>query len=166
MKFSSIQVSNYWGLRDIPIPLSRFVCITGENNSGKSSVLQSLSLFLSGSGLKPADYFDPTMEITITVSLSDITLEDLKLLVEEHRGRIEELVIDGSLVLVRKYRTNGKSELGYLKLVPKESRFSAEEVSSLVTGKKGGQLQGAVLGAFPRLRAGLVPRQLRLWQRN
>ena len=52
MKLSHLQVLNYRGLREVSIPLSNFVCITGENNSGKSSILQSLSLFISGSALK------------------------------------------------------------------------------------------------------------------
>jgi hypothetical protein len=151
MKLSHLQVSNYRGLREVSIPLSNFVCITGENNSGKSSVLQSLSLFLSGSALKPSDYFDPAAEILITVTLTDVTLKDLELLGEDHRGRIAGLVQDGKLTLVRKYRTDCKSELGYFGLVPKESRFSADEVTKLVTGKKPGQLKDAVLGSFPEL---------------
>ena len=35
MKLAHLQVSNYRGLRDVSIPLSPFVCITGENNGGK-----------------------------------------------------------------------------------------------------------------------------------
>ena len=151
MKLSHLQVLNYRGLRDVSIPLSNFACITGENNSGKSSILQSLSLFLSGSGLKSSDYFDPTNEVTITVTLSDVTPNDLELLVEEHRGRIAGLVVDGGLKLVRKYRTDGKSELGYFGLVPKAPRFTTEEVGKLIAGKKAGQLKEAVLGTFPEL---------------
>ena len=151
MKLSHLQILNYRGLRDVSIPLSNFACITGENNSGKSSILQSLSLFLSGSGLKSSDYFDPTNEVTITVTLSDVTPNDLELLVEEHRGRIAGLVVDGGLKLVRKYRTDGKSELGYFGLVPKAPRFTTEEVGKLIAGKKAGQLKEAVLGTFPEL---------------
>ncbi|MCU0595604.1 MAG: ATP-binding protein, partial [Desulfobacterota bacterium] len=44
-----LRIENYKGLREIDIPLSRFVCLIGENNTGKSSVLQALSLFFSGS---------------------------------------------------------------------------------------------------------------------
>ena len=136
MKLSHLRVSNYRGLRDVSIPLSSFVCITGENNSGKSSVLQALSLFLSGSALKSTDYFDPTNVLSIAVTLSDITPNDLELLVAEHRGRIAGLVVDGRLTLVRTYRTDGKSNLGYFGLVPKAPRFRAENVASLVAGKK------------------------------
>lgn len=151
MKLSHLQVSNYRGLRDISIPLSSFVCITGENNSGKSSVLQSLSLFLSGSTLKSSDYFEPANEVIIAVTLSDVTAKDLDLLAEEHRGRIAGLVVDGRLTLVRTYRMDGKSDLGYYGLVPKAPRFTAANVGNLVAGKKGGELKQAVLATFPEL---------------
>jgi len=151
MKLTHLQVSNYRGLRELSIPLSSFVCITGENNSGKSSVLQSLSLFLSGSTLKLSDYFEPASEVIIALTLSEITAKDLELLAEEHRGRIAELIVDGGLALVRIYRTDGKSDLGYYGLVPTEPRFTAINVASLVAGKKGGELQQVVLAMFPEL---------------
>ncbi|MDZ4696862.1 MAG: AAA family ATPase [Deltaproteobacteria bacterium] len=151
MKLSHLHVLNYRGLRDVSIPLSSFVCVTGENNGGKSSVLQSLSLFLSGSALKSTDYFDTSQPITIAVTLTDVTPEDLKLLADEHRDRIGELVVVKTLILVRLYGTDGKSQLGYFGLVPKEPRYSSENVATLVAGKKGGQLKDAVLGVFPEL---------------
>ena len=151
MKLSHLHVINYRGLRNISIPLSPFVCVTGENNGGKSSVLQSLSLFLSGSALKATDYFDTSQPITIAVMLSEVTPEDLKLLAEEHRERITALVVDKTLTLVRMYGTDGKSQLGYYGLVPKEPRYSSENVAVLVAGKKSGQLKDAVLAVFPEL---------------
>lgn len=151
MKLAHLQVSNYRGLRDISIPLSPFVCITGENNGGKSSILQCLSLFLSGSSLKSSDYFEPTTEVSIAVTLSDITQEDLELLAEEHRGRIAGVIVDQKLTLVRKYGIDGKGQLGYFGLVPKAPRFTAESVAELVAKKKAGQLKDAVLGVFPEL---------------
>lgn len=151
MRLSHIHVLNYRGLKDVSIPLSPFVCITGENNGGKSSVLQSLSLFLSGSALKATDYFDAAQTITIAVTLSDVTPEDLNLLADEHRERIAALVVEKTLALVRMYGTDGKSQLGYYSLVPIEPRYSSENVAALVTGKKGSQLKDAVLGVFSEL---------------
>jgi len=151
MKLTRLAVTNYRGLRDVEIPLSRFVCITGENNSGKSSVLQAFSLFLSGSTLQASNFFDSAKEITIAVTLSDISDEDLSLLVEEHRDRIAPLLTDRSLILVRRYSTDGKSQLGYIGLVPKEPRFGMEFIGTLVSGKRGAALRDAVVAQFPEL---------------
>jgi putative ATP-dependent endonuclease of the OLD family len=151
MRLAHLHVSNYRGLRDVSIPLSQFVCITGENNSGKSSILQSLSLFLSGSSLKTTDYFDMDKEITIAVTLSDVTEYDLNLLAEEHRERIAKLVIEQNLTLVRQYGTDGKSQFGYSGLAPKDPRFIKENIAKLISGKRGSELRDAVLDIFPEL---------------
>ena len=151
MKLTELHVVNYRGLRDIAIPLSPFVCITGENNGGKSSVLQTLSLFLSGSPLKETDYFDPGHPITIALTLSDVTDSDLLLLADEHRDRIAPLRVDGKLTLVRRYGTDRKSDFGYFGLVPKEVRFASDSIARLVEKKKGAALKDAVVGAFPEL---------------
>lgn len=139
------------------MPLSKFVCITGENNAGKSSVLQALSLFISGSTLKPSDYFDPSVGITIAVEIKEISDEDLGLLAPEHRSRIEDILVDRSITLVREYGTDFKSQLGYYGMAPKEKRFCDSEVTSLVTGK-GAALRDSVIDRFPELAASLPPR--------
>ncbi len=112
MPLKSLKVSNYRALKDIEMPLSAFVCLTGENNAGKSSVLQALSLFISGTALATTNYFDPSQPILISVKLAEIGATDLALLVAEHRARIEPLIVDGSITLVRQYGTDGKSQLG------------------------------------------------------
>jgi len=151
MKLTHLHILNYRGLREVSIPLSPFVCVTGENNGGKSSVLQCLSLFLSGSALKATDYFDTTQSITIAVTLAEVTTKDLNLLAEEHRERIAALVVENELTLVRMYGTDGKSQLGYYGLVPKEPRYSSDNVAAMIAGKKGSQLKNAVLEVFPEL---------------
>jgi hypothetical protein len=98
-----------------------------------------------------SDYFEPANEVIIAVTLTDVTAKDLDLLAEEHRGRIAGLVVDGRLTLVRVYRMDGKSDLGYYGLVPKDPRFTAANVANLVAGKKGGELKQVVLATFPEL---------------
>lgn len=73
------------------------------------------------------------------------------LLAEEHRERIQDLLIDGCLTLVRRYDASGKSQLGYFGMVPKEPRFISDNVSALVAGKRGPAVKDAVLAAFPEL---------------
>lgn len=151
MRISKLHVCNYRGLRDVTIPLSPFVCITGENNSGKSTVLQALSLFLSGSILKPTDYFASDVDISIEVTFREVTEADLSLLAAEHRERIAELVSGGGLSLVRQYGADGKSQLGHFGLAPRDARYSLESINALLKGKKGAALKSAVVGAFPVL---------------
>jgi len=99
MKMTRLRIENYKGLREIDIPLSRFVCLIGGNNTGKSSVLQALSLFFSGSSLPRTHYFDAEKPIRVEVLCNDITDGDINRLAEEHRARIKGIVKDGALTL-------------------------------------------------------------------
>ena len=46
MHIASIRIRNFRLLKDIEIPLTRTTVLIGENNSGKSSVLDCISLTL------------------------------------------------------------------------------------------------------------------------
>jgi hypothetical protein len=138
MKLTSLSIANYRALREVTIPISRFGCLIGENNSGKSSFLQALSLFFSGSKLGPSHFFDESKPIRIAVTLEDITIADLARLADEHRTRVAGIVKNGRLVLVRMYDTTGKSSLLYNTLTPNDARFSIENIATLVKGGRPG----------------------------
>ena len=152
MKMTRLRIENYKGLREIDIPLSRFVCLIGENNTGKSSVLQALSLFFSGSSLPRTHYFDAEKPIRIEVFFNDITDGDVNRLADEHRTKIKGIVKDGALTLARIHGQDAKSSLKYRKLVPSEERFSENKIAELVKSKKPGKaFADAVTAAFPEL---------------
>ena len=95
MEISSIQISNFKAIHKLSTPLSRFCCIIGENNSGKSSLLQTILLLIKGTKLSSQDYYDPSSEIVITAEINNIIEQDLTPLVEEHREKIRPLIRDG-----------------------------------------------------------------------
>ena len=139
MRLRYLKVQNYRGLRDIEFPLSQFVCLIGENNSGKSSILQALKLFHSGTSLAPKDFFDPSKEIRIELELTEITEDDLQQLANEHRSKIRDILQEGNLSLVRVYSTNGKSKLLYRARIPKDPRFAQDNLDDLVKKQRPGQ---------------------------
>lgn len=152
MRMTKLTISNYRALRDVSIPLSHFGCLIGENNSGKSSFLQALSLFFSGSKLSSANYFDESQPIRIQIVFEDIGDADLARLVEEHRTKVRGILKDGRLVLVRSYGTDGKSTLFYNVLVPTDTRFSRHRIAELVQRQRAGQaFVDKVANAFPEL---------------
>jgi len=126
----------------------------GENNSGKSSILQSLSLFFTGSSLASSHYYDSSKEIRLELTFSDIAGPDLERLAEEHRQRIVGIVEEGQLTLVRIYGTDGRSKLRYVAMVPRDPRFSTERVDELVSRQRpGAGFRNRVLDVFPDLSA-------------
>ena len=152
MRLTQLSIANYRALRDVTIPLSRFGCLIGENNSGKSSFLQALSLFFSGTKLTANHFFDESKPIRIAVTFEGITDADLARLADQHRTRVAGIVKNGRLVLVRAYDTAGKSSLLCNTLTPNEPRFSPETVANLVKGGRPGQaFVTKVVQAFPEL---------------
>jgi putative ATP-dependent endonuclease of OLD family len=152
MRLSQLAITNYRALRDVTIPLSRFGCLIGENNSGKSSILQALALFLSGSKLAPSYFFDDSKPIRIAVVFDGIDEADLERLAEEHRTRVAGIVKKGRLTLVRVYSTDGKSVMLYNTPTPTDARFSADSIAALVKGQRpGSPFVNKVIQAFPEL---------------
>lgn len=153
MLLSKLHVKNYRGLRDVEIPLSRFGCLIGENNAGKSSTLQALSLLRTGASLGRMNFFDDSQDVRIALTLTDITDADLSRLAEEHRTKIKALLRSNLITLVRIYGTDGTSKLKYEAMMPKEERFSSNNLDALVKGKKAGTAFAAeVVAMFPELK--------------
>ncbi len=157
MILSNIHVKNYKALRDVSIPLSKFVCLTGENNAGKSSVLQALTLFMSPIKLDSNYFFNPAQEITITVKFSEITEADLARFNDEPRDKIRGLVKDGNLELTRRFKFEGENELGYYTLLPKDKNYSKENVDAALKGKKTKADVRAAVAALLPFKAGEIP---------
>lgn len=152
MILEELTVQNFRGIRDTTIPLSSFVCLIGENNAGKSSLLLALRLFQSGSSLPKTDYFDEGQEIRIMLRLAEIGDADLLRIAPEHRDRIAEIIHDGTLKLVRIYGSDGKSKLNFRAVVPKDDRFSPQSVAELVAKQKPGTaFKERIVDQFPEL---------------
>jgi predicted ATP-dependent endonuclease of OLD family len=73
MKFSKVKIENFKCLKCCETKVDDFTCIIGKNNSGKSTFLQALYLFISGDRLETTDYFMPDEDILITVTLVEIS---------------------------------------------------------------------------------------------
>jgi len=159
MKFEAIQICNYKALRNVRIPLSDFVCLIGENNSGKSTLLRAVEHFYSGAAIPSTDFYDPGSDIRIEVQFSRIGESDLARLADEHRNRISEIIKEGTVNLVRVYSPDGKSRLYYRGPVPTDSRFSTKSIDSLVAGQRpGSAFVSRVLDVFPKLEGGIDSR--------
>jgi len=153
VKLTRLWVKNFKGLRDIEIPLARFVCLIGQNNAGKSSLMQSLLIFVEGRKLEPSMYFDPGLPITIAIRFEDISEDDLALIPnEEHRKRFAECLVEQSITLVRRYGPDGSTRLGWIARVPNDGRFQPEAVDSLLEGKRpGASFVSELAAVFPEI---------------
>jgi putative ATP-dependent endonuclease of the OLD family len=149
MQISKVQISNYRGIKNDEFNSSTFVCVIGENNAGKSTILLAISLFFSGTSLNESDFYDLSEPVIIEITFINIEEGDKKRLHDEHKERINEVIIDGELTLTRRYYPNCRAELLCKRLSPKDGRFSKEVVSGVIKGKKGKEIEQGISSILP-----------------
>ncbi len=153
MQLTAVHIENFRALRDITIPMSRFGCLIGENNAGKSSILTALSLFNSGNKLSATDYFKPELPIRVELSMSGLGNADFDRVALKHRERARAMADNGMLTLVRIWSPDGTSRLFQRKMLPKDSKFSADQIATTVEKQKPGKdFAARILVTFPELR--------------
>jgi putative ATP-dependent endonuclease of the OLD family len=123
MRLKHIRIDNFRGLDHVDMSFSRFGCLIGENNAGKSSVFQALNMFLRSGAAIATDFLNPARPIRIQLTFAGIGATDLQRLEEGHRSRIEPAVADGRLTLARTYKGAGKGEMWVVRKVPSDQRF-------------------------------------------
>lgn len=149
MIISNIKVENFKGLKNIEVPLSKFACIIGENNAGKSSFLQAILLFLKGAKLSPKDdYYDESKDVLITVEFSHISNDELDALGEGHREKLEKYIENGKLTLARRYLADGKSSLRNVGFFPKLQKYSKEKIDENFKNKKGKEISDVLTNIY------------------
>ena len=73
MRLASIQISNFKGLRSETFEPSRFSCLVGENNAGKSTVLQAIVAGLKRPPQLDAElYYDQAQPIEFRISSTSV----------------------------------------------------------------------------------------------
>ncbi len=151
MRLGDLTIQNYKALKSVRIPLSSFVCLIGENNAGKSSVLQALKLLIDGGSLGDSHFYDPAQPVRIQLVIYDISESDLLRLATEHRTKVESMLRSGSLSLVRIFESGRKSTLKYIHRVPKDPRFDETELGTLLSGRVSSEMKSRIESRFPEL---------------
>lgn len=150
MRLKHVAVQNYKGLRNTECPISDFVCAIGENNAGKSSLLQALLLFINGTKLSKAEFHDPNQDIVIIVTLVGLTNEVLTKLTDEHRQKLLPYVANESIALARRYsKEDFTSKLRVVTQVPQDQKYDEEKIDDIFKGKKGKEIGELLLAFYP-----------------
>jgi predicted ATP-dependent endonuclease of OLD family len=156
MRLERVSIANFKGLREVQFEPTRFSCLVGENNAGKSTVLQAIVYALNRPAQLPRSlFYDETVPVTFTLRFVEVADNDLRRLADEHRQKIEPLVVDGAFTIVVRYRPDDKVEVKVLRKVPIEDRYKDESIDELLKGKKGNAVNAAVTAQFPEFAANL-----------
>ena len=156
MRLERVSITNFKGLREVQFEPTRFSCLVGENNSGKSTVLQAVVTGLNRPSQLPRSlFYDEAIPVVFTLRFVDVAENDLQRLAEEHRQKIEPLVVEGALTVVVRYKADEKVEVKVLHKVPIEERYRDEAIDELLKGKRGNAITAAVTDQFPEFAADL-----------
>jgi len=164
MKLASIQLKNFKSLREAEFDPTQFGCLVGENNAGKSSVLQAITYALKRpASLAQELYYDKALPIEFVLNFSSIAENDLARLADEHRTKIEPLVDNGTLTLFIRYSLGEKIAITIGKTLPCEPKYRDDAIGEILKGKKGGAVKAAVVEHYPEF-ANNAPDELNIGQ--
>lgn len=156
MKLQKIKISNFKSLRDQEFELTSFGCLVGENNAGKSSVLQAIVFALNRPSQLPIGlFYDPEVPVEFVIRFIDVDEQNLGRLALEHRPRISALVVDGTLTLIVRYKPSEKVEVTVQRLVPTDPRYQAEGIIAALEGRRGAAIREALALSYPEFAAAL-----------
>ncbi len=97
-RISHLTVRNFRACREVSLPLEDYTPLVGQNNAGKSTILQAIAWALKPTALLSADFFDPNAPIEVAVCIDGVTDEVLDRIPEKrHRKAIEPYCRSGRL---------------------------------------------------------------------
>lgn len=156
MLLKKIVIENFKGLRSAEFEPTQFGCLVGENNAGKSSILQAVALALNRPSQLPLGlFYDPTLPVEFALEFSEVTRNHLLRLAVEHRPRIESLVAAGRMDLVVRYRPEQKVEVTTKRQIPRDQRYRQDAIDAALAARRGAAIREAAVAAYPELSADL-----------
>ncbi|MFW2513521.1 ATP-dependent nuclease [Demequina sp. SO4-13] len=157
MRLDKLTVENFKSLRAVDLPLSKFGCVVGENNAGKSALLHAVQVFFQTGPRRQVsrhDFYDLSEPIRIALAISNIDEQDLARIENEgHRTRLEQAVKDGTLTLVRVFEPGStkKEQLKVVQRQPRDTRLSVSALADVGKGLRGADKRKALVEAVDGL---------------
>jgi putative ATP-dependent endonuclease of the OLD family len=150
MLLAQIEVENFKGLNKATFEPGHFSCLVGENNAGKSSVLQAIAYILNRPNqLQLSLYYDPSKPVIFRGYFTGVTSAHLDRLADEHRQKLSPLVIEEKVTLVLIYQPQEKLEIRVIRSVPIDSRYADAAIDNALKGLKGNAIREAVSNEYP-----------------
>ena len=95
---SYIRITNYRACKEVELPLNGFTPLVGQNNTGKSSILDAIKWVLKPEALVASDFFDAKLPVEVCARIDGVTQEIIDLLREpKHRTAITPYCNGGRL---------------------------------------------------------------------
>jgi predicted ATP-dependent endonuclease of OLD family len=154
MRLKKIEIANFKSLKSATFEPTNFSCLVGENNAGKSTVLQAIVAALNRPGqLASTQFHDPGETVEFKMYFSDVSEGHLKRLAAEHRSKIDSLVVSNELGMIVRFPPAGKLELKVLRRTPKNTKFRDDAIDEAFRGIRGEAVRTVLCERYPELAA-------------
>lgn len=155
MKLKHIAISNFKGIQADNLSPESFTCLVGENNAGKSSVMQAIVFALNRpKNIPSAHFYDSSQPVSFDFVLSGVNEAHLARLSDEAKGKIAGLIVDEELALRVAYAPGESVSIQVKAQQPKEERYRPDAIDAVLSGKKGqAAIEEALWTTYPEFKA-------------
>lgn len=154
MRLKKVTIKNFKGLKEASFNPTHFGCLVGENNSGKSTVIQAIVIGLNRPSQLSIDlFYNREMAVEIGLQFDGVLAADLLRLTPEQAVKINPLVLNGELSILARYSPGEKCEVTTQRLMPTEPRYQDDAISEVLKGKSGAAVRQALVTAYPEFAA-------------
>lgn len=95
---SYINIKNFRACRDVSLPLDSFTPLVGQNNTGKSSIIEAINWVVKPSAISAVDFANPEQPVIVTACIDGITAGLLDRIPDaRHKAAIEPFCNHGRL---------------------------------------------------------------------
>lgn len=97
-RVSCIHIENFKACRNVTLQMESYTPLVGQNNAGKSTILEALRWVLQPSGLKTADFYDLQQSVVIAACIDGVDEEVIALIPNAgHRQAIAPFCREGRI---------------------------------------------------------------------
>ena len=126
LKLCQLTLNNFRSIKEETFTLQSLGVLIGQNNAGKSNVLDAIAVLLEGTNkdVRPEEFFNQNNDFIIEAKFSNVT-EYIDILSSQHRPRIEQCIDDNGIITVHRVGNATDQTLSKIEILnPSNGAFS------------------------------------------
>ena len=111
-----VRIRNYRSIVDVEVQLASFSALVGENNAGKSNILNAIQWFVKPEKLEKSHFNSVGQSVEVAGEITGISTALLDALADNHATRLRPFVADEVVILKRSMNAPGAASTAKLEI--------------------------------------------------